>query len=214
MTELSFKYLSTLNSRLIHPLLTLLNALEVAPHTIPNEVETGGVENGHAAAIVMLAAVLFEATINLTRYQKKELITQKTRHPTDYFAKISLYPELAKDIEEVFAVRDAIAHNHLWDAQVGCDENGTLKFTDTPSLVEGYGDKRRQQVLDPKSRCSWRLKLNLFPQRIGRRDAYVVLKTIVRALKTLEKGWGDEPYEFQGQERTLSEIIAALPCKS
>lgn len=100
MTEGSFRYLSTLHARLIYPLSMLLDALHAAPGTMPNEVETGGPENGYAAATVVLAAMLIEATINVIRYETKGLVTRKTGHPSDYWAKISPYRELAKDIKE------------------------------------------------------------------------------------------------------------------
>jgi hypothetical protein len=218
MTEKSFTYLPTLDSRLIRPLRTLLGALEDTPATALNEVETGGEENGYATAVVVLAAMLFEATINIVRHQRGESVTPETRHAAEYFATISPDSALATDLREVFAVRDVIVHSHLWEAQVtwGGDPE-QLRFIGKPKLVEGYGDTRFREVLDCKSRCSRHLRLNLFLSRIGRRDAYVVLKTIGRALKTLEappdqyRTWGHEPLDLHGQEFTLFQMIDALP---
>jgi hypothetical protein len=207
-------YLSIIGFTLIEPLLTLLETLEAASPKPPNEVQTGPWENGYSVAIVVLAVVLLESALNMIRRHER---SSGRMHVATYFAKICPDPELAEAIHEVFGVRDAIVHNHVWEAQIEWVRQQGMKFTAPPTLQEGYGDSRFKNIIEPTSRCSRRLGLNLFPPRIWRRDVHIVLKTVSRALTTLE-AWKPayldmdiQMYEFQGQELTFPEIIAALP---
>jgi hypothetical protein len=213
MVKKSHGYLSIIGFSCIEPLLKLLETLEAASPKVPNEVQTGRWENGYSAAIVVLAAVIFESTINMIRYHEKD--TSKD-NVAKYFAKISPDPELAAAIDEVFAIRDAIVHNHLWDGQIFWEKH-RMRFLVPPTRQEGYGNTRFEKVMDPVTRCSRRLGLNLFPNRIWRRDVHIVLKTVSRAFTTLQVRYHAylsldiESYEFQGQELPFYEIIAALP---
>jgi hypothetical protein len=207
-------YLSIIGFRLIEPLLTLLETLEATSPKPPNEVQTSQWENGYSVAIIVLADMLLESALNMIRYHERS--TGRT-HVARYFETICPDPELAEDIHEVFGVRDAIVHNHVWEAQIEWVRPQGMKFTAPPKLYEGYGNDRFKHVMEPKSRCSRRLGLNLFPPRIWRRDVHIVLKTVSRALTALG-AWNPayldmdtEMYEFQGQELTFPKIIAALP---
>ena len=91
-----------------------------------------------------------------------------------------------------------------------------MKFVRPPQIREGYGDTRFKQVMDPESRLSRHLKLNLFPPRIWRRDAYLVLKTVGHALQALEslseghRSVADDRFEFRGRDMSLYDVIAEL----
>ena len=158
--------------------------------------------------------LLLESAINRVRYFEGK----EGRIPTaaGYFATISPDPELAKAIDEVFAVRDVIVHNHVWEAQICWERGQGMKFVAPPEIREGYGDKRFKQIMDPESRLSRHLKLNLFPSRIWRRDAYIALKTVGQALRILgamnsgRHTLDDEYFEFQGREVTFYEAIEEL----
>src|SRR5439155_6835826 len=65
------------------------------------------VENGHAIAVVVLVAVL-ESAINRARYVKGAALDQ---HVAAYFrSAFDEHGELSDDLDEVFALRDALAH--------------------------------------------------------------------------------------------------------
>ena len=210
----SENHVSVIGVSLIRPILTLIETLESQPPVKPNDVKTGDRENGYSCAIVALAVFLLESTLNRTRYVRGE--DGKRISSTEYFTKISPDPELAADVEEVFAVRDAIVHNHLWKARTFWDANGSLKFKEPPQLLEGYGDGRLRRVMNPSSRVSYRLGLNLFPERIWRGDAYIILKTVGRALEKLERMKREYFYisamhfQFRGQDLSLHNILDGL----
>lgn len=208
----SENYVSVIAASLIRPILTLVETLEAQNPAVPNEVQTGLRENGYSCALTALAVFLLESALNRTRYVRRD---KAQRDATKYFAKISPDPELAADVEELFAARDAVAHNHLWKART-CVYKGRMRFRQPPQLIDGYGNDRLRRVMNPATRLSRRLGLNLFPARIWRRDAYITVKTVGRALKMLESMKREyfyisaEQFEFCGQDLTLHEILDKL----
>lgn len=209
----SENYVSVIAASLIRPILTLIETLEAQKPAVPNEVQTGLRENGYSCAITALTVFLLESALNRTRYVRGD---EAERDATKYFANISADSELAAEIEEVFAARDAIVHNHLWKAHTFNDNQGCMRFAEPPQLINGYGNDRLRRVMNPATRLSRRLGLNLFPARIWRRDAYITLKTVGRALKMLESMKREyfyisaEQFEFCGQDLTLCEILDKL----
>jgi hypothetical protein len=208
-------YMTIIGFSLIEPILTLIKTLETAPPKTPNEVQMGRSENGYSAAIVALSVLLLESAINRIRYFERREGRKLT--PAEYFKTICRDPELATAVDEIFAVRDVIVHNHVWEAQIvwerGPDRKLDMKFAEPPKLRKGYGDERFKKVMDPVSRLSRHLKLNLFPSRIWRHDAYIVLQTVGQALRALESmdpayaGLDNESFEFRGREVTFYEVI-------
>jgi hypothetical protein len=180
MNESSLDYVSVVGPRLVQPVIDLIEKLESLSATEPNEVQSSPTENGCSCAVVVLSALVLESALNRTRYLRND--ASEPPHVADYFKMISSDQDLALDVNEVFAIRDAIVHNHLWEAKI---DPVAMKFISPPELLPGYGGKRFQGVMDGKTRLS--RKLNLFPSRICRRDAYIVFKTVGRALIALEK---------------------------
>jgi hypothetical protein len=194
---------------LLHPLLQLLETLETTPPVEPNEVQTGAWENGYSAAIVVLSVFLLESAINRVRYYEEE----ESRKPeaAEYFA--SRNPELAKDIDEVFALRDAIVHGHVWDQHTHRVRGQGLKFVERPKLRETYGNKRFWNMIDSGALLSPHLKLNLYPSRIWRHDAHIVLRTVKHVLMALDSMHPDYRdmnnfiCEYRGQDVSFYDVV-------
>ena len=102
------------------------------------------------------------------------------------FIKQEFQSDLYKKVEEIFVIRDIIAHNHVWEANVYWDENGKLRLVDA-QRVKGYGDKKFDKVVDSNNRKTKILGLNVFPNRISRADALTVLKTAYEFLSEMER---------------------------
>lgn len=213
MASNSTGMVSVIGINLLEAIVRLVETLETMPLVEPNEVQAGPQENGYASAIVTLSALLLESAINRTQYIRCEIRDDLM----DYFAKVTSNDELAKDMDEVLAVRDAVVHNHLWEADVYWDSGLTLKFKTPPKLLKGYGNKRQRRVMDPKTRLSRRLKLNLFPTRIWRRDAYTSLRAVGLALTALETKneryfhISNQHFKFRGEMDTLRQVLDTLP---
>lgn len=154
---------------------------------------------------------MLESALNRTRCLRKD--ASEPTHVADYFKTISSDRDLAVDVNEVFAIRDAIVHNHIWKAKI---DPVAMKFISPPELLPSYGRKRFLDVMDPKTRLSRKLTLNLFPSRICRGDAYIVAKTMGRALTALEEMDPNyfpirfEHVLFQREFVRLPEVLNAL----
>lgn len=176
------EYVTAVFIHFLQPIADLCDRLLQLRSDEPNEVQTSPRENGYAISIIALAAFLLEGACGRARYvsgldEKRSSAVRTLRH---FGAS-----DLADKVEEIFVVRDAIAHAHLWKAKVFWTEND-LRFAEPPVRLPSYGDPKFQRVVDLGSRTTRRLKLDVFPSRIHRRTAIIVLKECVEALRWLE----------------------------
>src|SRR5207244_1579644 len=93
--------------------------------------------------------------------------------------------DLADDVEELFVLRDVIAHNHVWEAMTVSDNTKGLALI-RATRRPGYGDQKFERAVDLKTRRTRRLHLDVFPTRIHHRTAVVVLQKCVEVLRFLE----------------------------
>src|SRR5262249_26809416 len=74
----------------------------------PNEVQAAGPENGYAISIIALTAFLFEGACGRARYFSS--LDQERRWSAAEILREFGEAALAEKIEEIFVVRDVIAH--------------------------------------------------------------------------------------------------------
>lgn len=178
-------YVSNIILPLFQSLFSLVESLEEADLKVPNDVQTGILENGYSVGAISLAVTILESAISRAKYIRKD---NPRLNSVRYFRDLSSNDGLSAELDEAYAVRDAIVHNHLWEADVTWEEhNFTLVFASQPHLVEGYGNTRQSRVMNRETRLTRILQLNLFPTRIWRRDAYIIIGKIGEAMKILEK---------------------------
>lgn len=194
MRTKSFGNISIVGFKLFQPIFDLVEKLESKTPNPPNEVQSGFDENGYSAAIIVLAVLILESAINRTKYFRKE-ITQ-TAAPK-FFAKICDDINLIAEVKEAFTCRDVIVHNHIWKGEIFWDDDGSLKYDNRPKLLDGYGNKRFASTLDSVTEQSIRLGINLLPPRIWRRDAYIVLRVVVRAIMALHDSLNEQHFFFR-----------------
>ena len=237
MTTPPMGYVSVVFLSLLETIISLVETLESRKLVLPNEVQASQPENGLSTSIAALSVFLLESAINRTWYIRtndlRHAIPEDTsRQPSQeppadmplpprsaflYFRETSTDKSLVSDVEELFALRDVIAHNHLWEADVEWDQSGNLRFASPPRLIEGFGNRRLRKVMHAPTRQTHRLKLNLFPSRIWRRDAYETFKKVVQALLSLEQMdrryvyVSQQSFLFQGQIRGLNEVLSSVP---
>jgi len=156
-------YVSVLFVNLLQPIFDLFELLEQSDPKGPNEVQAGMLENGYAVSVIVLSALVVESALNRTRYVRNE---PQRESAVDTLKRLGA-GDVAHDIEEVFVLRDIIAHNHIW--------------TDAMRWDDSFN-----RVVDSKTRATRRLHLDAFPNRIHRATAIAVLKKTVEALKFLE----------------------------
>jgi len=175
-------YVSAVFIHLLQPLADLCDRMLQLQSGEPNEVQAAPRENGYAISIVGLAAFLLEGACARARYVSN---SNKSRaSAADTFRDLG-EGAIGDKVEEIFVVRDAIAHSHLWTAKISWTEND-LNFVEPPTRLRGFGDKKFQKNVDLTSRMTRKLKLHVFPTRIDRDTALIVLKQTAAALKILE----------------------------
>jgi hypothetical protein len=175
-------YISIVASNFVFPIVSLFESLDNVGAHAPNEVQASPLENGYSLAIITLTVLLVESAVSRTQYMMKLEPPQKALD----FIKREFPNDLHKKVEEIFVMRDTIAHNHVWEANIYWDENGKLKLVDA-QRVKGYGDKKFEKVVDSNTRKTKILDLNVFPNRICRTDALTVLKTAFEFLSETER---------------------------
>lgn len=174
-------YVSAVFVRLLQPIADLCEQMLLLPQGEPNEVQASFRENGYAISIVALAAFLLEGACGRSRY----VCGDKPMSPAGTFRDFGRH-DLADNVEEIFVVRDAIAHAHLWKGKITFTGNN-VRFAEQAVLLPGYGDdKKFKRIVDLGTRTTRRLKLDVLPTRIDRRSAIAVLKESALALQFLE----------------------------
>ena len=191
---------------------SLLESLESIPPTPPNEVQASNRENGCAAALIALTAFLFESATGRAQYIKN--ITPAVS-PLKYIRNYHPDPSVYDDIEEIFVVRDIIAHNHIWDARIGHNASGDLQLL-SATLRAGYGDAKYNRVVDRSTRMTRRLGLNAFPTRIWYNDSVIVLRKGIDFLLQLEAddrrifALTNQPIKYKGQVQMFVQLVRSL----
>jgi len=174
-------YVSVLFVHLLQPIFDLFRLLDESDPQGPNEVQAGMHENGYAVSVIVLAALVVESALNRTRYVRNE---HQRENAVDTLKRLG-DGDLPNDIEEIFVLRDIIAHNHIWAAEMRWDDSTGMAL-DSAEKLPAYGDKKFDRIVDLKTRTTRRLHLDVFPNRIHRATAVTVLKKTVEVLKFLE----------------------------
>ena len=188
-------------------------------------------EHGHAAAAIILSVIGIEAYRNRIYFLEKRGIDRRssvTSHLCNILAKKSIsFPtsKLKPLLEEVFVVRDVIAHNHIYQVNVYYDQ-GWMMLGHKQKLLEGYGfDSKYKSSVNPRTKKTKLLKLNVQPAKIGFEDIFTVLVVIDLLIKIMQQvfGAGYVPfhvshkiggYDAKNLSETLTYYFDDIPRKS
>lgn len=166
-------------------------------------------ENDYAVSVVLLLVVAFESFVGRVSYLQSHLPDGIPRKRNicipDYIAALSKSYRLKNSLTEVFILRDAIAHGHIWELEVS-DHQTNHKVLGS-KLLPDYGDKKHTLVINPKTRKSSTLTLNLVPRAVGIRDVRKVFDVVYRTLKFLAKKGLIEPQAFTYHARLNGEVL-------
>lgn len=177
----SESYLTVIGSGFIHPIVTLFETLEEHDIAPPNEVQTSVYENSYSAAIIVLTVLMVESAVGRYQHLMKVSPPKKTLEYIKSVCATNLY----KRIEEIFVMRDLIVHNHIWDAETYWGPDGKIQLVNS-RLLKGYGDTKYDRCVNQKTCKTKLLGLNVFPTRIWRVDAIIVLKNAYECLSAIE----------------------------
>jgi hypothetical protein len=141
-TAPDFPVMSVIGMNWFVPITLLLDELGRHAPTPPNDFQATPVENGLSAALALVSATLLESYMR--RVQVEDRAQDFWTPVEDYFAdmeersraqeraRLRRYRarlttrRLSPFVREVFMLRDAIAHNHIWHGRLGWSEDGEL----------------------------------------------------------------------------------------
>ena len=136
-------------------------------------------ENTFSTAGLLLSVVNIESFANrIFRFEGRCGTVPKTISEI-YFSKNKHFPkkDFERLLQEVYVLRDVIVHNHIYDISAKVDEESweTKCFDESLAIGKGPLDKKFKEAIDPVTKKSKLLKLNVQPLKIGFEDLFTVL---------------------------------------
>lgn len=210
---------------LLQPLAVLIWELEqVGPHT-PYFDSPLRLERALASGIIPVAACLLESVLRW--FEHKCGRDGAAIHPVEILRRHYEAPILVDELEELFAVRNAVAHGHVWSSVLRYDkDNLKRKSTYSPfRKLAGYGGKSFDRVVNMNTHTTRRLGLPVIPTQINRLHAWRYLKVCLKIIDYVETSHGafvgmpgEKPYSIvetvvqKGDKPVrFAEIIRQLP---
>lgn len=184
--------ISIVGAQLYQPIADLISNMISRPRQPSDRVSSNHFEGGYAAATILLLAVLIESFVQRDRYfllqeRSKQRQGSKSNPKAKLDTNVSGYLRQTlryrrtTHIEELFDVRNAIAHNHVWRTDFLTPSSGGRRHVRS-ELVEGTHQLKSPIVSKAKIHRTKRLRLNLLPPRLDRTDVHRSLVTTVHVL--------------------------------
>ena len=175
--------LSIVGAQLYQPIADLVAQMISRPRQPTDRVSSNHFEGGYAAATILLLAVLIESFVQRDRYF---LLQAKSKQKPDTkvasYLRKTLHYRRATHVEELFDVRNAVAHNHVWRIDFLTPSSGGRRHIRS-ELVDGT--HQLKSPINPKAKIhrTKQLSLNLLPPRLDRTD---VLRSLVATVHVLD----------------------------
>lgn len=173
------------------PILDLCERLIQRPRETVRASRINYRENGYSRSIVLLSVVMLEAFVGRVSDQQSRLgtkgqpIARREKIP-EYITKLRKSFTLEKSLTEVFVLRDAIAHGHVWSLEVS-DHATRGAVLHSSRLGPGYGDNKHKDRVNPRTRRTRALGLHIVPAAVGRSEVIKVIDVIHRVLTFLAR---------------------------
>lgn len=204
-------YLSVIGTAYLAPIACLAERLKTYSARTPEDL-CPPYENGYSIALGILSVLLAESFI---RRANAVLGGAPYRKALEYAKNAFVgYPRL-DELEEVFVLRDIIAHNHLWGANVEWDSEGRLQVQDLDRIAGG--DKKFARVIGNSKTMTKSLQLRLIPTAICHEDAFKILHEVSDFLFYLESRdrhifyMPGDVIQFEGNVVSYREFLKRIP---
>jgi hypothetical protein len=90
-----------------------------------------------------------------------------------------------KALTDVYVLRDALAHNHLWELDYQSKWLGPMVLTEA-RMDASSGDRKYKSRVNLQTHRTKALRLSVLPSRVDRTDVLKVFRTVWRTLLELE----------------------------
>ncbi len=208
--------LSVLGSQYYQPIADLAERLLEKEYQIPDRVSAGYRESGYAAAIIILSAAVLESFVQRDRYfyAKKDGSLISELPVATYLKQVNKYPRYHR-VDELFEVRNAVAHNHIWHIKFEAPSRGGRRHKESVLVPKTHRLKKlpAAQAMIPRTDI---VKFNLIPLRLDRIDVQKALSVSIHALQFLSvKGHNPVPLVsnkivFQGRRIAFADLAVEV----
>ena len=177
--------ISIIGSQYFTPIAELVDHW-VAHHTMRRDsVGTQFYAGGYAVAVILLLVAALESFVARDRHFSKKQPSQKHVAVPEYMKEIYRYRGY-KRLSELFVVRDAIIHSHVWVIKYSSPKRGGRRFL-SASRKSWSGNNRLEQRLNSKTYRTKLLRFNAIPSRIDGTDVVKTFDVVFTAFRFLEK---------------------------
>ncbi len=179
--------ISVVAPHLQQPIADLVAKLIARGFRAGDRISANFYENGYSAAAILLLAAMIESMLQRDRYfvqlSKPSL---KTSIDSAKYLKETLRYRRHSHVRELFDLRNALAHNHMWEIEYTLPNAGGRAHRHT-RLVPGSHQLKAPP--SPKARVprTRAVKFNLLPARVDRTDLVKALDVCNHALSHLRK---------------------------
>lgn len=175
-----------------------------------------GAEIDYSTTLILLLVLLTESYLARVRYFDKSTDPRTKKMAPTYLASLKGCRRLARRFSEVYLLRNAIAHNHVFEYQQQWNSDGHCRYRKFKIDSSWQGESKRDvyskyvrlpKYAEPKTSL---LGLRVVPGRMGREDVLIVFEVVQQVLQQLHKkkyldlsiDW-QVPYRPLGQARKL-----------
>jgi hypothetical protein len=212
-SSVSDDLITVLGSAYFQPIADLIEKLlnRDSPSATPGGA--GHYESGYSAALIVLLASVLESFTARVRFLRRSEGISGAHSTPDLLA--LYFPGLVTEAEliEVFLVRNAVAHNHIWHLNVSDSVYVTAPSLASPKELGFQTNKRYSDVVDVDNRRTVRLRLNVNPTAVDRSDVQKVFRVVFQTLKFMNaKSFSDTPLAggtvaFRGKYRRFEDLL-------
>lgn len=208
--------ISVIGRQFYQPIADLISKLVARPYQKPDRVGSNYHEGGYAAAVILLLAASVESLVQRDRYfYRTTNPAEKPSNSVAEYSKAILKYRRHRYLEEVFEVRNSIAHNHLWEIEFATPSSGGRQHKSSQIVS---GTHRLSEVPPPTTRIprTQRLRLNLQPSHLDRTDVVKALAACLHFLVHLSRR-GQRPIAltseivaFKGKRLPFSSLLSEI----
>jgi len=177
--------ISIIGSQYFTPIADLVFQLTACFTVRRDSVGTQFDAGGYAAAIILLLVGALESFVARDRHFNKKQPKQRHIAVPEYMKEIYRYRGY-KRLSELFLVRDAIIHSHVWVIKCALPRRGGRRLL-SASRKSWSGNDRLEQRLNPKTYRTKLLRFNAIPSCMDGTDVVKTFEVVFAALRFLEK---------------------------
>lgn len=151
----------------------------------PNEIQANPFEAAFSCSIILLSLTMLEGIAARAESMKERSKSNSRFKAVEYLENKCKNHFNKNELREIFAVRDAIAHGHLWRTKVSTDIEDWMKILER-ELSSGFGDNKLKEVLDENVYRTKALQIELVPSKMIRQDAIKVFNIVAKAINHID----------------------------